>query len=293
MDSRTKYGLGAALFGAFALGGVTVVGLSTAQPANGGAAETAAAEDQRWRVPAPVQVSGRAPVETSFTTLQENEIRALVREYLMTNPEVIIESVNEYSRLQQVRGQQRAVDVAKANLNRLLDPAHGYVVEAEAASPKIAVIELFDYHCGFCKRAAPMVKSLIEDEKDITVVFREYPIFGEKSEYAAEMALAAREQGKFLDMHFDMMKSSGDLTKDRIRKIAQKNGVDFAKLEKARNTPIVEESIVETWDIVRKMGVDGTPAFVVASLDGDYVNVVQGFDTDALIKSIEDARAAN
>lgn len=292
MDSKTKYGLGAALLGAFALGGVTVVSLSTAQPANGGAAETSATDDRRVRVPAPIRISDREPVETSFTDLQENEIRALVREYLMSNPEVIIESVNEYSRLQQVRGQQRAVDVAKANLNRLLDPAHGYIVEADAAA-KVAVIELFDYHCGFCKRAAPMVKSLIEDEKDITVVFREYPIFGEKSEYAAEMALAAREQGKFLDMHFDMMNSSGDLTSDRIRKIAKSNGVDFAKLETARNAPIVEESIVETLDIVREMGVDGTPAFVIASIDGDYVNVVQGFDTQALIRSIEDARAAN
>ena len=293
MDSKTKYGLGAALLGAFALGGVTVVSLSTAQPANGGAAETSAAEDTRTRIAAPITVSDRAPVETSFTDLQEDEIRALVHEYLMTNPEVIIESVNEFSRQQQARGQQRAVNVAKANLDRLLDPAHGYVVEASSGSANITVIELFDYHCGFCKRAAPMVKSLIEDEKDITVVFREYPIFGEKSEYAAEMALASREQGKFLDMHFDMMKSSGDLTKDRIRKIAQNNGVNFAKLENARNAAIVEESIVETWDIVREMGVDGTPAFVIASLDGDYVNVVQGFDTDALIQSIEDARAAN
>lgn len=292
MDSKTKYGLGAALLGAFALGGVTVVSLSTAQPASGGAAETTATDNGQVRIPAPIRVSDREPVETSFTDLQESEIRALVREYLMSNPEVIIESVNEFSRLQQVRGQQRAVDVAKANLDRLLDPAHGYIVEANAA-PKVAVIELFDYHCGFCKRAAPMVKSLMEDEKDITVVFREYPIFGEKSEYAAEIALAAREQGKFLDMHFDMMKSSGDLTSDRIRKIAKSNGVDFAKLEKARNTPIVEESIVETLDIVRDMGVDGTPAFVIASIDGDYVNVVQGFDTQALIKSIEDARAAN
>lgn len=293
MDSKTKYGLGAALLGAFTLGGVTVVSLSTAQPSNGGSAETAASDDGRVRVAAPIRVSDRAPVETSFSNLQEDEIRALVREYLMTNPEVIIESVNAYSRQQQARGQQRAVDVAKANLDRLLDPAHGHVVKAQAASANVAVIELFDYHCGFCKRAAPMVKSLINDEKDITVVFREYPIFGAKSEYAAEMALAAREQDKFLDMHFDMMKASGDLTKDRIRKIAQKNGVDFAKLEKTRNEPIVEASIVETLDIVREMGVDGTPAFVVASLDGEYVNVVQGFDTEALIKSIEDARAAN
>ncbi len=293
VDSKTKYGLGAALLGAFALGGVTVVTLSTAQPTNGGASQSSAGDDRRIRVAAPVTISDREPVETSFSNLQEDEIRALVHDYLMTNPDVIIESVNEYSRQQQARGQQRAVDGARKNLSKLLDPKHGYVVAADAKNANVAVIELFDYHCGFCKRAAPMVKSLMANEDDVTVVFREYPIFGEKSEYAAEIALAAREQDKFLDMHFAMMEASGDLTKDRIRKIAQKNGVDYAKLEKGRDSLEVSSSINETFNIVRAMGVDGTPAFVVASLNGDYVNVVQGFDTQALIESIEDARAAN
>ncbi len=293
MDSKTKFGLGAALLGAFALGGVSVVTFSTAQPAANGASESSANANQPVIVPAPVIIHDREPVETSFSDLQEDEIRALVYEYLMTNPEVIIESVNEYSRLQQLRSQQRAVDSARENLSKLLDPNHGFVAVADPKKAKVAVIELFDYHCGYCKRAAPLVKSLIENEEDIKVVFREYPIFGEKSEYAAEIALAAREQGKFLDMHFAMMDASGDLTKDRIRKIAQKYGADFSKLEKGRQSPNVEMSIVETFDIVREMGVNGTPAFVVASLEGDYVNVVQGFDAQALIESIEDARSAN
>lgn len=281
MDSKAKYGIGAALLGAFILGGVTVVNLSTAQPS----AATGAAQP-----PAP---EARAPLETSFSDLQEEEIRALVYDYLMTNPEVIIESVNEYSRRQQMAAQDRAVDGARENLARLLDPKHGYVAGAKDGKAKVAVIELFDYHCGFCKRAAPLVKSIMKNEKDVQVVFREYPIFGEKSNYAAEIALSAREQDKFLDMHFAMMEASGDMTEDRVKKIAKAQGVNFAKLDLGRAAPSVANSIIETHEIVREMGVDGTPAFVVASLDGDYVNVVQGFDAQALIESIEDARAAN
>lgn len=149
MDSKAKYGIGAALLGAFILGGVTVVNLSTAQPS----AATGAAQP-----PAP---EARAPLETSFSDLQEEEIRALVYDYLMTNPEVIIESVNEYSRRQQMAAQDRAVDGARENLARLLDPKHGYVAGAKDGKAKVAVIELFDYHCGFCKRAAPLVKSIM------------------------------------------------------------------------------------------------------------------------------------
>ncbi len=294
VDSKTKLGLGAALVGAFALGGVSMVAFSTAEPsATSGAGGATPDAEQTVRIPAPVMITERAPVETSFSDLQEDEIRALIHEYLMTNPEVILEAVNEYQRRREALQQEQAVKGARENLARLLDPKHGYVAAANPKTAKVAVVELFDYHCSYCKRAAPLMKSILENEKDVKLVFREYPIFGQKSDYAAEMALASRDQGKFLDMHFAMMEASGDLTKDRIRKIAQKHGVDFAKLEKDRNAPDVASSIIETHDIVREMGVSGTPAFVIASLEGDYVNVVRGFDVETLIESIEDARAAN
>ena len=283
MDGKTKLGIGAALTGAFALG-VTVVAFSVAQPNAAGGSQSIAA---------PITITDRAPVETSFSNLQEDEIRALVREYLMSNPEVIIEAVNEYSRRQHEISQQRAVIGARQHLAALLDPEHGFVAGHNPEQAKIAVIELFDYHCGYCKRATPLVKTLIAKEKDVKVVFREYPILREESDYAAEIALAAREQGKFLDMHFAMMESNGTLTKDRIAKIAKKEGVDFSRLEKARQDPSVPLAIGETQNIVREMGVNGTPAFIVASLEGDYVDVIQGFDAEGLIASIDEARAAN
>ncbi len=291
MVSKTKLGIGAALAGAFALG-VTVVAFSVAQPTTGGASQSAANEDGARRVAAPLTVTDRAPLETSFSDLQEDEIRALVHEYLMTNPEVIIEAVNEYSRRQYEISQRRAEDGARKHLAALLDPEHGFVAGKNPDKAKVAVIEVFDYHCSYCKRAAPLVKALMEKEKDIKVVFREYPILREESDYAAEIALAAREQGKFIDMHFAMMEAPGTLTKDRIASIAKKEGVNFGKLEKARQDPSVAVAISETLKIVRDMGVDGTPAFIVASLEGDYVSVIQGFDPEKLMQSIDEARAA-
>lgn len=287
MSMNTKLGLGAALLGAFALGVIAVAVTSAQDSSPGGAERPAGANTVGLDAPPP-----RAPVETSFSDLEEDEIRALVREYLFENPEVIIEAVNEYSRRQQFAAQERAVDGARENLAALLSAEHGYVAGADPAKAKVAVIELFDYHCGFCKRATPLVRSLIEGEDDVKFVFREYPILREESDYAAEIALAARDQGKFLDMHFAMMESSGVLTKDRIEKIAKDVGADFAALEKKRKDPAIAASIFETVAIVDAMGIDGTPAFVVATPDGEYVNVVQGFDPRALSSAIAEARAA-
>ncbi len=282
MDKKLTLGIGAAMVGAFALG-ATVIAVSGAQQSSNGGGAAADAE-----AVSPV----RSQPETSFSDQQEEDIRALVYDYLMSNPEVIIEAVNEYSRQQQANAEIRARETAKQELAALIDPTNGYVAGKNPDAAKIAVIELFDYHCGYCKRAAPLVKDLIEKEKDIKVVFREFPILREESDYAAEVALAAREQGKFLDMHFAMMKAPGVLSKDRIADIAKKQGVNLKKLETARQTPAVSDAIEETTALARAMGVDGTPTFIVASVDGDYVNVVQGFNYDALQASIEEARAA-
>ena len=276
MDTKTRIGIGAALAGAFALG-VTVISLSGAQPS---ASSSGASEENA------------AGVETSFSTEQEDDIRALVQDYLMTNPEIIIQAVNEYSRRERLNAEIMAREGAKEFLPALLDPKHGYVAGRDPENAKVAVIELFDYHCGFCKRAVPLVKDLTKDEKDIQFVFREFPILKKESDYAAEMALAAREQGKFLDMHFAMMESSGTLTKDRIKDIAKKQGVDFNALEAARQSPDVPAAINETVSIARAMGVEGTPAFIIASTNGEYINVVQGFDPESLLQSIDEARAA-
>ena len=290
MDSKKNVGVGAALAGAFVLGAVCVAAFSFAQQSSSDGAATATNPGAPTGAAA---AAPREPVETSFSDQQEDEIRALVHDYLMTNPEVIIEAVNAYSQRQREVAQQRALDGAREHLAALLNPEHGFVAGKNPDKAKVAVIELFDYHCGYCKRAAPLVKQLMESEEDVKVVFREYPILREESDYAAEMSLAARDQDKFLDLHFAMMKAQGTLTKDRIKDIAAEEGVSFAKLEKSREAPEVSSAIIETIDIAQAMGVDGTPAFIVASLDGDYVNVIHGFDPQRLVQSIEDARAAS
>lgn len=278
MDTKTTLGIGAALIGAAALG-VTLAAFSNAQD----------------KTPSPANVSSGQPyaeIETSFSDQQEDEIRALVKNYLLNNPEVIIDSVNEYGRRQQAQAAEQAVNVARESLPELLDPAHGFVAGADPENAKVAVIELFDYHCGFCKRAAPLVKSLINDDKDVSFVFREYPILREESDYAAEAALASRDQGKFLDFHFALMNASGVLTKDRVADIAKKEGIDLAKLEKSRVKPQISAALIDTHEIARDMRIDGTPAFIIASTNGDYINVVQGFRPDEVTASIDEARKA-
>lgn len=278
---QSKVAVGAALGGAFLLGALAVA-YSAAQPKAGDA-------------PAQEETMSHAPsekIETSFSDQQEEEIGALVRAYLMEHPEVIIEAVNKYSYEQRMAAEQQMTMAAKDNLAALLDPKTSYVGGKNPDKAKVAVIEMYDYHCTYCKRAAGMMNDMVKKDPDVKIVFRELPILREESEYAAEMALAARDQGKFLDFHFAMLDASGVLTKDRVDSLAKKHGLDVEKMQAAIKKDGIPEMITNNHVMASALGIEGTPAFVIASVDGSYVDVVPGFDQDTIREKIKEAKAA-
>lgn len=271
--TKTKTAIGLALIGAFILGAL-IVAYSSGQ-----------------EEPA-LSTAPKERLNTSFSELQEDEIGEIVRAYLLENPEVIIEAVNKYSERERVAAEAKARENAVASLGALLNADNGYVAGKNPEQASVAVIEMFDYHCGFCKRATGLVKDMTEKDADVKVIFRELPILREESNYAAEASLAAREQGKFLDLHFALMDAKGVLTKDRIHEIAKKQGINVAKLEQAAKKKNVEQAIIESHDIADAIGVNGTPAFIVAAVDGSYVDVISGYYPDQLLEKIEEAKAS-
>ena len=237
------------------------------------------------------QQSTPAP-STSFSDKQEDEIRELVRAYLLDNPEVIIESLNEYQDRERRAEEQRLKDGARENMTVLLGGDGAYSMGADTSKAKVAVIEFFDYHCGYCKRANGLVQELTRQDPEVKVVFRELPILREESEIAASYALAAREQGKYAELHFALMSEKGVLSEDRIKAVAKKAGLDVRALEKAAKSPKIDDALEETKRIAQDMGADGTPTFVIASLDGDFLEVIPGYSAENLLGAISEAKQA-
>lgn len=259
--------IGVAMLGAAALGAIAV-GYGVAQP-----------ESEN--------------IDSTFSPEQEEAIKLMVREYLLENPDVLIASINAYAERERTVAAARAEDVARENLEILLNQDTGVVLGADVAKATVAVIELFDYHCGFCKRATPFIKELTSGDKAIKVVLREFPILRQESELAARAALAARKQGKYSEMHFAMMEASGVLSRDRILDLARKTGLDTSALERDMEDPSILAALDETQNIAAAMGADGTPTFIVASLDGAFVEVIQGARFDDVTKAVKEAKKAN
>jgi protein-disulfide isomerase len=139
----------------------------------------------------------------------------------------------------------------------------------------VTIVEFFDYNCSFCKKALSDVAKLIEREKQIKVVFKEFPIF-KGSDEAAKAALAAKMQGKYWEFHRAMLSLSGQANEASALRVAEKIGLDVAKLKKDMASPEVAKEIDDTRALADKLQVRGTPFFMVAD------RIIPGAPTDLL-----------
>lgn len=219
----------------------------------------------------------------SPANLDRAAIEQIVRDTIRDDPSIIIDALNDYS-------ENHAKDAIRNYLPELLSEKSGYVGGKNVDAAKVAVIEFFDYHCGFCKRSSGFVQDLIKSDPAVKVSFREFPILREESEIASRYALAARAQGKYLDLHFAMLSETGVITEKRIHEIAGKIGLDAKKLEADQKNPDFTSYIDADRAAARELGIDGTPTFIIASLDGEFIEVVPGFRPDDVKAAIAEAK---
>jgi protein-disulfide isomerase len=232
------------------------------------------------------------PTTAAFDGAEEAAIRAIVKDYLIEHPEVLVEALTAYDRKQMAEAESRAKAAAVKNIASLVSAEHGFVAGADAAQAKVAVIEFFDYHCGYCKRAVDFVRGLTRSDPAVKVVFRDFPILRQESEFAAKAALAARRQGKYADFHFALMEATGLLDRDRVLSIAAAKGLDVKKLEADMGGQDVARTIADTQRLATELAIDGTPAFVIATADGKFVEIVSGARQDDVKDAIAAAKKA-
>jgi protein-disulfide isomerase len=206
---------------------------------------------------------GRVPVSIGVWA-NRGQIEQVVREYLLANPDIIVQMSNRLD-AQQEASDQKARDDALfevGGVNALVDPKVAYVVGPSDA--RVTVAEFFDYRCPHCKASLGAVQKLIDSGMKVRVAFIERPILTPDSHMAALAAVAARKQeGKYLPFHLALMETSGELPKERILDIARTVGLDAAKLEKDMADPSVAESINLSTALANKLRFNGTPTFVI------------------------------
>ena len=218
-------------------------------------------------------------------TADRKAIEAIVRDIIRDNPEIVVDALNAYA-------EREASEAAAAALPALLKEETGFVAGKNPATAKVAVIELFDYHCGYCKRATELVRDLSTNDPAVKVVLRDLPLLRKESDQAARFALAAREQGKYLDYHFALLSQSGVLTEERLVSVAKTVGLDTVKLKKDAAAAKLDTALESNFQAAQRMRLDGTPSFIVTSVSGDFMRVVPGLDEKAVRDAIAEAKKA-
>lgn len=219
--------------------------------------------------------------QSSEEPLDAFEQRA--RDFLLDHPEVIMEA------LQNLQERERAAEAE--NLKRTIAALRDELLHDPDApvggnpSGDVTVVEFFDYNCPYCRRVAPTVADVEEADPGLRLVYKEFPILGPGSQFAARAALASRSQGKYAPFHDALMQADEQLTEETVLDIAGTVGLDLEQLRADMQDPAIEEAIARNHRLANALGITGTPSFVV----GDSV-VPGAIDRSTLRNLIARAR---
>jgi protein-disulfide isomerase len=192
--------------------------------------------------------------------LSEERVKELILETIRENPRIVREAIELLQR-QESEEQAKQAKAVLSNNREIIekDPNAPVLGNPEG---NVTVVEFFDYNCPYCKKAADDIKTLIQDDNDIRLVYREFPILGDGSVFAARAALAARKQGKYEEMHWALMLLQR-AEEASILKAAGELGLDLEKLKADMKAPEVDEHIQKSLQLAQVLGINGTPSFIV------------------------------
>src|SRR5215470_8528775 len=204
----------------------------------------------------------------SFTPDQRGEIEKIVREYLLSNPQLLQDVMAELEKRQAQAESEKHRTAIKENAEIIFNSPR----QVTRGNPKgdVTFVELFDYNCGFCKRAMADMLDLMKADSNIKVVLKEFPVLGEGSTQAAQVAVAVRMQDKtggkkYLEFHQKLLGGRGAADKARAMAVAKEVGLDMARLEKDMASEEVKTTLAETFKIAEAMGLNGTPSYVIGN----------------------------
>ena len=197
----------------------------------------------------------------SFTADQKSEIESIVKSYLLEHPEVVRDAIVALDAKEKKDAAALQADAlansAKTIMHSELDGVIGN------SKGDVTVVEFMDYNCGWCRKSIKEMQSLVKQDKNVRVVMKEFPIFGEGSDYAARAAMASVKQGKYWEFHQALFATPGKVTIETVDQTAKQVGLDLAKLKVDMTDPAIAAHILATAKLAGDLQFTGTPGFII------------------------------
>jgi len=235
------------------------------------------------------QQAGATKAAPVFDERAAGEVRDIVRQYLLDHPEVIVEAIQTLQARQRDSGerqQRAAIAGATAELQQQAgDPSIG------APDAPLVIVEFFDYACGYCKSMVDVMIDLVEANKDVRLVLKEFPILNPESERAARTALAVARQGadKYRAFHVALMRAKA-LNGTIVERAARDAGADMSRLKRDLALPVIDETIAANHALARRLGISGTPAIIIG--DSLVPGAISAEALGRMVAELREKRAA-
>ena len=216
----------------------------------------------------------------SLNTEQKNQIKTLIENYLLENPQVIVDAFRKFhkrSQANKTKNESKIINkYSKALINDPADPSFGSQVS------DLTIVEFFDYKCGYCKKSLQVINAILKEDKKIKIIFKELPILSQQSEMAARAALAVNKinKKKYFLFHTRLMQNRGSLEINDIFQIAEETDISINSLKSEINSPWITKTIKQNRILAKNLGIRGTPAFVIGN------KIVPGAVSSSTLKNV-------
>lgn len=229
-----------------------------------------------------------SPVAAQDAAISDDErakIEQVVRDYLLTNPEIMIE-VQTALENKRAAEQQALASAALENSN---DAIFNSADDPVLGNPNgdVTVVEFFDYNCGFCRRSLADMEEIIAADDNVRFVLKEFPIFGENSFKVHRVALAFNRiaPAQYQDFHVNLMRQEGQATEQIALDVAEAMGADMSALMNEMQDVGIMTSLNNTVALAGSLGITGTPSYIVGN---EVVVGAQG--KDVIMEKIDNYR---
>ncbi|MFC5386906.1 DsbA family protein [Aquamicrobium segne] len=196
-------------------------------------------------------------------SLDRAAVETIIRDYLLTNPEVLLEAQDALEAKQQEQQRLASLDTIEQNSAAIFNSSFDGVVGNPDG--KITIVEFYDYNCGYCKRAMDDMDALTRENSDLRFVLKEFPILSADSQRASivSMAFHLLQPEKYDEFHRALMSEKGGASEETAIKIALSLGVDEAELRAKMQDPSIPQALSATYELATKLSITGTPSYVV------------------------------
>ena len=223
----------------------------------------------------------------SMTEAERAAFGEAVRDYIMQNPEVLVESLNAMEAKRLANEAENDKLLVAANSAEIFEDGHSWI----GGNPEgdLTIVEFIDYRCGYCRRVAPEVDEVVAKDGNIKLILKEFPILGQESDLASRYAIAVKQLAggdSYKSVHDRLYAMRGAGTIETLTAISQELGLDAQAIVQRMNTEEVSAEIRKNRQLAEKMQIMGTPTFVIGP------ELLRGIPSTGLASAVEQIRAA-